>query len=178
MVQSDHTDSLEDIFRVAIKDHTRTVTAKLMSIARQLTVQHIDNSDPSGAIEIVRLTLHRTWPAFLNASTRDIEMTTTFQKESVELVEFMAQCYTYLWQWDNAQSTLTTLWHAVLGVDKVDFPLLQKVETLLVSHYDKHNMPEKSITILQQALAVRKRVHGPTKDETIKTLYELGNRSK
>ena len=179
MIQSDrHTDSLEDIFRITIRDHSRPVTAKIMSIARQLTTQHLDRSEPSGAIEIVRLTMHRTWPAFLTASTRDIEMTTTFQKESIELVELMAQCYTHLWQWDHARATLAQLWHAVLGEDKVDLALLQKVQTLLVNHYDKHNMPEKSITMLQQALAVRKRVLGPANDETIKTLYDLGNRSK
>jgi hypothetical protein len=179
MIQSDsHTDSLEDIFRITIRDYSRPVTARLMSIARQLTVQHIDRSEPSEAIEIVRLTLHRTWPAFLTASARDIEMTKTFQKESIELVELMAQCYTHLWQWDHAQATLTQLWHAVIGADKVDLALLQKVQTLLVNHYDKNNMPEKAITILQQSLVVRKRALGPTDDETIKTLYDLGNRSK
>ena len=179
MIESDsHAHSLEDIFRITIRDHSRPVTAKIISIARQLTVQHIDRSEPSEAIEIVRLTLHRTWPAFLTASTRDIEMTTTFQKESIELVELMAQCYTHLWQWDHAQTTLTQLWHAIIGADKVDLALLQKVQTLLINHYDKHNMPERAITILQQALAVRKRAFGPTNDETIKTLYDLGNRSK
>lgn len=179
MIQSDgYTDNLEDTFRIAVKDYSRPVTARLMAIARQLTVQYIEHSEPSGAIEIIRLTLHRTWPSFLTASTRDMDLTTSFQKESIELVEFMAQCYTTLWQWEDAEKTLTQLWHAVLGAEKVEFALLQKVQALLVNHYDRNNMPEKSITVLQQALAVRKRELGPTNDETIKTLYDLGNRSK
>lgn len=179
MVQSDtHTDTLEEVFRIAIKDHSKPVNEKLMGIARKLTVQHMDHSEPSVAIEIIRLTLHRTWPTFLTASSSDIEMTTTFQKESVELVELMAQCYSQLWQWDNTQRTYTQLWYAVLGMDKPDFMLVQKVQGLLVDHYDRHNMPEKAITVLQQALVLRKRVLGPTNDETIKTLYDLGNRSK
>lgn len=179
MVQSDnHSESLEDIFRIAIKNHAKPVDARLMSIARKLTVQYMDQSEPAEAIDIIRLTLHRTWPTFLTASTSDIDMTTSFQKESVELVEFMAQCYGYQWQWDNVDRTLTQLWHAVIGVDKPDFTLLQKVQTLLINHYDKNSQPEKSITVLQQALNVRKRVLGPSHDETIKNLYELGNRSK
>ena len=179
MVQSDsHKGSLEDIFRIAIKNHAKPVDAKLMAIARQLTVQYMEQSEPTEAIDIIRLTLNRTWPAFLHASTSDIEMTTTFQKESVELVEFMAQCYSHQWQWDNAERTLTQLWHAAIGADRVDITLVQKVQTLLINHYDRHNLPEKAITVLQQALAARKRVLGPTHDDTIKTLYELGNRSK
>ena len=179
MVQSDsHKHSLEDIFRIAIKNHAKPVDAKLMAIARQLTVQYMDQSEPAGAIDIIRLTLHRTWPAFLHASTSDIEMTTTFQKESVELVELMAQCYSHQWQWDNVEKTLTQLWHAVIGAEKVDFTLAQKIQTLLIHHYDRHNLSEKAITVLQQALAARRRVLGSTHDETIKTLYELGNRSK
>ena len=179
MVQSgSHSESLEDIFRIAIKDHTKPVDAKLMAIARQLTVQYMDRSMPSEAIEIIRLTLHRTWRSFLTASTSEVEMTSTFQKESVELVEFMAQCYSHQWQWDNVERTLTQLWHAVIGAEKVDFTLIQKIQTLLLNHYDRHNMPEKAITVLQQALTARKRVLGPAHDETVRTLYELGNRSK
>ena len=173
-----HEDTLEHIFRVAVKNESRPVDAKLMSIAKQLTTQYMDHFRPIEAIEIVKLVLHRTWPRFVSAPTNEVDMTTTFPSETIELVELMSKCYSQLRQPDSVETTLTKLFNAILTPKSIDFKLLNKVQIILIDHFDKHNLPEKAIGVLQRALPARRTGLGPTHDDTIKTLYELGQRSR
>ena len=176
--QESHADTLEDAFRVMITNESRPVDAKILTIGRNLTSQYMEQAKTSEAIDIIKLVLHRTWPRFLTVSARDIELTTKFPKETTDFVELMVQCYSQQRQSENVERNLIQLYHAVLAADSVDFELLLKIQNLLVDHYDKHNFPEKSITILQQALSARKSGMGPDHKDTIKILYELGRRSR
>ena len=173
-----HADVLEDIFRAAIKNETKSVDAKLMTIAKTLVTQHMEQSKLNEAIEIVYLVLHRTWPSFISTSTSEVEMTTSFPKETIELVELMAQCYSRQRDTEDTEKTLSRLFYTILTPRSVDFTLLNRVQTLLLSHYDKHNLPDKAIAILQKALPARRTGLGPAHEDTIKTLYELGRRSR
>ena len=173
-----HGDVLEDIFRASIKDESKPVDAKLMAIAKTLVTQHMDQSKLNEAIEIIHLVLHRTWPTFLNTNTSEMEMTTTFPKETIELVQLMAQCYSRQRDQEGVERALAKFFQAILTPKSIDFALVNKVQTLLIDHYDKRNLPEKAIGVLQKVLPARRTSLGPQHDDTIKTLYELGRRSR
>lgn len=108
----------------------------------------------------------------------DLDMPAIFPKETTELVEFMAQCYDQLRQPEQVETTLVKLFNASLTPKSIDFTFLNKIQTLLITHFDQHNHPERAIGILQRSLPARKAGLGPTHDDTIKTLYELGRRSR
>lgn len=173
-----HGDILEELFRASIKNEKKPVDAKLLAIGMKLVDQHMKSSRTSQALEVIHLILHRTWPQFLSAPASEIEMTTVFPKESIDLVKRMADCYSRQRRsFDNVEITLNKLFHAILAVSSVDFTLLNEVERLLVEHYDKNNKFEKSITVLQKSLPVRKKGLAHDHPDTIKTLYDLGSRS-
>lgn len=173
-----HGDVLERLFRSAIKNE-KPVDAKLMSVAKTLASQYMEHYKPAGAVDIVNLMLLRAWPPFLSAPSTSVEMTTTFPKETVELIlEFLVPAYTQQRQPEKVERTLSTLFNATLTARSVDFNLVDKVQALLIEYYDKHNHPEKSVATLQKVLPVRRSQLGTTHDSTIKTLYELGKRSR
>lgn len=173
-----HGDILERVFRSAIKNE-KPVDAKLMTIAKTLATQYMEYFKPANAIEIINLLLTRVWPSFLSAPINEVEMTTTFPKETVELiVEYLVLCYTQQRQPEKVERTLSTLFNAALTAKSVDFALVNKVQALLIEHYDKHHHPEKSVATLQKALPVRRSNLGTTHDDTIKALYDLGRRSR
>lgn len=174
-----HGDILEELFRAAIKNEQKPVDSKIIAIGMKLVDQRMKSSRTSDGLEIIRLILHRTWPNFLSAPASEMEMPTTFPKENIDLVKRMADCHSRERRsFENIETTLSKLFHAILAPSSVDFALLNEVEALLIQEYDKNNRFEGSITVLQKSLPVRKKSLNPDHADTIRTLYDLGSRCR
>ena len=156
-------DILERVFRSSIKNE-KPVDAKLMLIAKTLASQYMDHYRPGNAVEIINLLLSRVWPSFLSAPITGVEMTTTFPKETVELIlEFMVPAYTQQRQPEKVERTLATLFNAALTAKSVDLTLVNKVQALLIEH-------TTTSTIIQKNLSQRCRKHCPSVAQTLAPL--------
>lgn len=170
--------SLAEVFHSMITNTTTTVDKATITLAKQLAVQYIQQRRWSEAVSVIHLTLERSWTSFFASSLHNVTMTSTFLQESVELVERLADCYLQQRLLEKVIDVYTRLFRAALTAPQQHKDLLDRSRTLLVSFYDRHGYPDKAIGVFQELLAVYRRVHGPSHDLTIQTLYELGSRCR
>ena len=170
--------SLEQLFRSMVSDETKSIELSTITLAKQLSTQYMEQRRWSEAVSVVESTLHRTWTTFFAASLQEVSLTSTFLQESVDLVERLAECYMQQRLLEKVMDIYIRLFRAALTSPQQHKELLKKAEVLLVGFYDKHGYPDKSISVFQEALAVYRRVYGPTHEITIQTLYELGFRCR
>lgn len=173
-----HTDILERIFRTAISDTTKTIDIKVVTMARTLASHHVDRFEVRESVEIVKLLLSRVWPSFLTSISRNVELTTVFQKETLDLIfDFLVPGYKRLREPTNVEWALSGVFLAAITAKTVDFVLISRLQTLLLQHYDEEHQPDKAIVTLQRVVAVRRAHLGTTHEDTIKILYELARRT-
>lgn len=170
--------SLQEVFQSMISNESKTLDMSTIALAKQLTSQYMAERRWSMAVSVISSTLQRTWSSFFAASLHEVTMTSTFFRESLELVDRLAECYLQQRLIEKVIDTYVRLFRAALTAPKEQKDLLEKAKLLLVCFYDKHGYPDKSIGVFQEVLAVYRRVYGPTGDITIKTLYELGHRCR
>lgn len=164
-----------DMFRMLVK--SKSFEASTMTLAKQLTSQFMEQKQWSQAVSIIEQTLSRSWSSFLSNSVNEVTLTTQFQKENVELVEQLAQCYIEERQWIKAEDVYVRFFRAALSSPK-DQALLEKAKTLLISFYATRGHPHKIIAVNQELLAVYRRILGPSHETTVATLYELATRCR
>lgn len=181
LTQNTHTVSestFAEIFQSMINNHSKTVDETTMTLAKQLTVRYMEQKKWSEAVTVIQSTLRRTWSSFLATSIHDVTFTSTHWKQSVELVELLAQCYLEQRLFERVEDVYVRLFRAVLTSPPNDNTVLEKVKTLLISFYDKHGYPDKAISIFQEILVVYRRKLGPSHEITIQTLYTLADRCR
>lgn len=169
------TQTSHDMFRMLIK--SKSFEASTMTLAKQLTRQFIEEKQYTQAISIIEQTLSRSWNSFLSKSVNEVTLTTQFQKENIEVVEQLAQCYIQERQWVKAEDVYVRLFRAALSSPK-DQALLEKAKTLLIGFYTSRGHPHKIIAVYQELLAVYRRTLGPSHETTVATLYELATRCR
>jgi len=166
-----------DMFHVLINNHSRSVDQTTLTMAKSLTSQYIERREWSKAISVIETTLKRTWSSFLSKSVHEVTLTTTFQKESIEMVEQLAQIYISQRSFEKAEDVYIRLFRASLTSTK-DQSLLEKTKGLILGFYLKRGHSDKVISIYQELLAVYRRILGPSHETTISILYELATRCR
>jgi hypothetical protein len=165
----------QDVFFSVIRS-SKTVDSQTIALAKKLTVQYMEKRNFSAAIEVIQETLQRTWTSFNERSIHNITMTSTFTKESIELVERLAECYMHTKQLEKVEDTYSRFFRAVLVTEDVDQDVFELAKGLLINFYDKHGYPDKAISVFQEILVTYKTRRGHTHKETIQTLYTLARR--
>lgn len=158
--------------------NSKTLDASTLALSKKLTLQYMEQRNWSAAENIVKTTLEKTWSSFFFGSIHDVTLTSTFLKESVELIELLAEVYRQQRRMEKVEDVYIRFFRAVLSSPTVDRGLFEKAKTLLVTFYDKRGYPDNAISVFQDVLAVYRNVYGPTHELTITTLYTLGSRCK
>jgi tetratricopeptide (TPR) repeat protein len=173
---ADSVSTFQQIFRSIILNKSKTVDAATMKLAKELTTQYMEQKKWSEAIVVIELTLQRTWSSFLSTFIHDVTLTANFLQESMEQVERLAECYMQQRLLEKVEDVYVRLFRAVLSSPQRDGTLLDKVKALLIHFYDKHGHSNRAISALQEVLVVYRRMHGPSHELTIQTLYTLAAR--
>ncbi|KAF1964590.1 hypothetical protein BU23DRAFT_492067 [Bimuria novae-zelandiae CBS 107.79] len=166
----------QSIFQSIIS--SKTLDASTVALAKKLTAQYIEQHSWSAAETIVKTTLNRTWHSLFSGSIHEVTLTTTFLKESVELVEALVEVYRQQRRVDKVEDLYVRLFRAVLSSPTTDKSLFEKAKTWLVTFYDKRGFADNAISVFQDVLVVYRKIHGSTHEMTIETLYTLGARCK
>ncbi|KAM0720657.1 hypothetical protein Q7P37_004794 [Cladosporium fusiforme] len=170
--------SKELLFKEQLMNSSKTVTASTVSQVQQESRKYIENHQYEEAVELIQMTLLRTWSSFFSESLHSITLSSTFLQENLILIEQLAQAYLAQRKIEKAIDVYLRLFRAALSSPKEHKDLLEKTKVQLVSIYDKYGYPDRAIGILQDVLAVYTRINGPTHELTISTLYELGSRTR
>lgn len=170
--------SRELLFREQLANSSKTVTASTVSQVQQESRKYIENHQYEEAIELIHLTLQRTWSSFFSESLQSITVSSSFLQENLVLIEQLTQAYFAQRKIEKAIDVYLRLFRAALNSPKEHKDLLEKTKVQLINIYDKYGYPDRSISILQEVLAVYTRINGPTHELTISTLYELGSRTR
>ncbi|KAL5410988.1 hypothetical protein PMIN03_005094 [Paraphaeosphaeria minitans] len=166
----------QSIFQSLIS--SKTLDVSTMTLAKKLTVQYVEQRNWSAALTVIKTTLDRTWHSFFSGSVHEVTLTTTFLKESVELIETLAEVFRQQRRIDKVEDVYIRFFRAVLSSPTTDKAIFEKAKTLLVTFYDKRGYPDNAISIFQDVLVVYRNVFGAAHELTIKTLYILGARCK
>ncbi|KAL1597956.1 hypothetical protein SLS60_008444 [Paraconiothyrium brasiliense] len=166
----------QSIFQSIIS--SKTFDASTFALAKKLTIQYVEQRNWSAAVTVIKSTLDRTWRSFFAGSVHDVTLTTTFLKESVELIETLAEVFRQQRRIDKVEDVYVRFFRAVLSSPNTDKSIFEKAKTLLVTFYDKRGYPDNAISVFQDVLVVYRNVYGSTHELTIKTLYTLGSRCK
>lgn len=166
-----------DMFRVLISNKSKSVEASTLSLAKTLTQRYIEEKQYTQAISVIQVTLDRTWSSFLSKSLHEVTIASSFQKESIELIERLAEVYILQRRFEKAEDIYVRLFRAALTSPK-DTALLDRAKTLIITFYQDRGHPSKIIAVYQELLAVYRRTLGPSHEITITTLYELGSRCR
>ncbi|KXS96240.1 hypothetical protein AC579_6698 [Pseudocercospora musae] len=166
-----------EMFQVLIRNKSKSVESSTITLAKSLTSRYIEQKQWSKAISVIQSTLERTWSSFLSNSIHEVTLASTYQKESIEMVEQLAQVYIESRQWEKAEDVYIRLFRASLTNTK-DTTLLEKAKTLLIGFYTRRGHPGKIISVYQELLAVYRRTLGPSHETTITILYELASRCR
>lgn len=175
---STSTRSQQLLLKEQISSQSKSIDASTMSRIQLETKKHIEHRQYEEAIEMITLTLQRTWSAFLSESVSSITLSSTLLEENLVLVDQLAQAYFAQRKIEKAIDIYLRLFRAALTSPKDHKDLLEKTKIQLIHAYDKYGYPDKSIGVLQEVVAVYTRVYGPTHDVTITTLYQLGSRCR
>lgn len=162
----------------SIIQSSKTVDASTIALAKKLTAQYIEKKSYPEAINIIHATLQRTWPSFLSRSIQDVVMTSIFPKESIELVERLAEIYLQTRQPEKVEDTYSRFFRATLVSQNTDKAIFEKAKTYLVTFYDKHGYADKAISIFQEILVTYRARLGHSHPLTIQTLYTLALRCR
>jgi hypothetical protein len=165
----------QDVF-FSVINSSKTVDSQTIALAKKLTVQYIAKKNYSAAINVIQATLQRTWSSFNASSIHDVTMTSTFTKESIELVERLAECYMYMRQLEKVEDTYSRFFRAVLVTKDVDKDVFEMAKGLLINFYDKHGYSDKAIGVFQEILVTYKAELGHSHEHTIQILYTLARR--
>ncbi|EME77291.1 uncharacterized protein MYCFIDRAFT_60116 [Pseudocercospora fijiensis CIRAD86] len=169
--------SHHEMFQVLISNKSKSVESSTVTLAKSLTSRYIEQKQWSKAISVIHATLERTWSSFLSKSIHEVTLTSTYQKESIELVEQLAQVHIERRQWEKAEEVYSRLFRASLTSTN-DTTLLEKAKTLLIGFYTRRGHAGKIISVYQELLAFYRRSLGPSHETTIAMLYELGSRCR
>jgi len=175
---STSTRSQQLLLKEQLLSQSKTIDASTISRVQQETSKYIEHRQYEEAIEMISLTLQRTWSSFLSESVSSITLSSTLLQENLVLIEQLAQVYLAQRKIEKAIDVYHRLFRAALTAPKDRKDLLEKTKIQLINIYDKYGYPAKSIGVLQEVVAVYTRVYGPTHDVTIATLYELGSRCR
>ncbi|KAF2843601.1 NACHT domain-containing protein [Patellaria atrata CBS 101060] len=170
--------TFRSVFQSLITDTSTKIESTTLVLAKKLTLQYIEEQNYSEAVSIIRSTLKRTWISFFSESVQTVSFTSTFTQESIELVEYLVECYLKLKAYEKVEDVYLRLFQAVLVSRKLEDSLFDKVVTLIINFYDTHGFPDKAIGVYQEILVTARRVLGANHKFTIKILYTLGSRCR
>jgi endonuclease III len=157
---------------------SKTLDVSTIALAKKLTIQYVEQRNWSAAVTVIKSTLDRTWRSFFSGSIHEVSLTTVFLKESVELIETLAEVFRQQRRIDKVEDVYIRLFRAVLSSPTTDKAIFEKAKILLVTFYDKRGYPDNAISVFQDVLVVYRTIFGATNELTIKTLYILGSRCK
>ncbi|KAK7188148.1 nacht domain protein [Paraphaeosphaeria sporulosa] len=166
----------QSIFQSLIS--SKTLDVSTITLAKKLTVQYVEQRNWSAAVTVVKTTLDRTWHSFFSGSVHEVTLTTTFLKESIELIETLAEVFRQQRRIDKVEDIYIRFFRAVLSSPTTEKSIFEKAKTLLVTFYDKRGYPDNAISVFQDVLVVYRNVFGVAHELTIQTLYILGSRCK
>ena len=175
---STSTRSQQLLLKEQLSSQSKTIDASTISRIQQETKKYIEHRRYEEAIEMINLTLQRTWSSFQSESVSNITLSSTLLQENLVLVEQLAQSYFAQRKIEKGIDIYLRLFRAALTSPKDHKDLLEKTKIQLIHVYDKYGYPDKSIGVLQEVVAVYTRVYGPTHEVTITTLYQLGSRCR
>lgn len=125
----------QSVFQSVI--NSKTLDTSTVALSKKLTVQYIEQHNWSAAETIVKSTLSKTWSSFFSGTVHNVTLTSTFLKESVELVELLAEVYRQQRRIEKVEDVYVRLFRAVMSAPTVDKALFEKVKTVLVTFYGK-----------------------------------------
>ncbi|KAF2451382.1 NACHT domain-containing protein [Karstenula rhodostoma CBS 690.94] len=166
----------QSIFQSAIS--SKTVDVSTIALAKKLSIQYVEQHNWHAAVTAIKSTLDITWHSFFSGSVHEVTLTTTFLKESVELIETLAEVFRQQRRIDKVEDVYMRFFRAVLSSPTTDKSIFEKAKTLLVTFYDKRGYLDNTISVFQDVLVVYRNVFGAAHELTIKTLYILGSRCK
>ena len=166
-----------EMFQVLISNKSKSVETSTLTLAKTLTARYIEEKQYTQAISVIQSTLERTWSSFLSKSVHEVTIASSFHKESIELVERLAEVYLLQRRFEKAEDIYVRLFRASLTTTK-DTVLLERAKTLIIAFYQKRGHSSKIIAVYQELLAVYRRTLGPSHETTITILYELGSRCR
>lgn len=172
------TSSQKVLLKEQIASQSKSIDSSTVRRVQEETQKYIELRQYEEAIEMIHLTLQRTWSSFFSESLSSVALSSTLLQENLALVEQLAQVYIAQRKIEKAIDVYQRLFRAALTSPKERKDLLEKTKSQLISIYDKYGYPDKSISILQEVVAVYTRVYGATHEITITTLYELGSRCR
>jgi len=156
----------------SLTSSNKKIDSSTIATAKNLSTQFIERKEYAQAVEVIETTLQQTWSSFFSKNVNDVTLTTTFQKDSVELAEQLAIAYSQQNLVKQTEDVYIRLFRAALTAPK-ETALLEKSRTLLVSFYAKRGRPDKVVSIYQELLAVYRRTLGPNHETTIQALYDV-----
>lgn len=179
--KKNNTSSVLDVQRL-LKEYLTSqegnVDVTTVTRVQEQSKQHFERREYEQAVEIITLTLQRTWSSFLSETSLSATESSTLTQENLALVEQLAQTYIAQRKIEKAIDVYVRLFRVAIASPKDRKDLLEKTKVQLISIYDKYGYPDKSIGVLQEVVAVYTRVYGPTSEPTIATLHELGSRCR
>lgn len=159
-------------------NRSKSIDISILTQVQQETKEYLELYQYEEAVELITLTLQRTWSSFMSESLSMVTLSTLFLQENLVLIEQLTQAYLAQRKIEKAMDVLLRLFRAALTSPREHKDLLEKTKVQLISIYDKYGYPDRSISILQDVLAVYTRTNGPAHELTIATLYELGSRTR
>jgi hypothetical protein len=172
------TSSQQVLLKEQITSQSKSIDSSIIRRVQEEIRKHMEQRQYEEAIEMIHLTLQRTWSSFFSESLSSITLSSTLLQENLVLVDELTQAYVAQRKIDKAIDVRLRLFRAALTSPKDYKDLLEKNKSQLISIYDKYGYPDKSISVLQEVVAVHTRVYGTTHDLTIAALYELGSRCR
>ncbi|PPJ58058.1 hypothetical protein CBER1_03847 [Cercospora berteroae] len=166
-----------EMFHLLISNKSKSVETSTLTLAKTLTARYVEEKKYSQAVSVIQATLERTWSSFMSRSVHEVTIASSFHKESIELVERLAEVYILQRQFEKAEDVYVRLYRASLTNTK-DTTLLEKAKSLIIGFYQRRGHPSKIIAVYQELLAVYRRTLGPSHETTITILYELGSRCR
>ncbi|SMQ47748.1 unnamed protein product [Zymoseptoria tritici ST99CH_3D7] len=150
---------------------TKKFDSSVMIIATQLISEFISTKSWSKAIEVIHITLERSWSSFFSQT---ITICERYREENIRMVEQLARCHLQLRDFVRVEEVYSKFFRATLTVIK-EVALFERAKLLIIGFYTSRGHVHGIIQIHQEILAVYRLVYGVSHELTIALLYHLGS---
>ena len=170
-----HTETTYEIFTIRQIFETTFVTSTAKQVdtttfktAQTLVETYYQRQEWIEVVKVATVTISRLWPAF-TSSDLNAPLPTTYQAETIELLNRLAIAYLKLRQFNHVEAIYRRIFYAVRATPNSPDDLLLSASKTLVDFFEHNSMIEKTIVIYKDlSLELQKR-HAKTNPMTIKT---------